>query len=126
MNNTMNNTKYLFDIFTNEKERLGDEMTLFYNKNRESLQYKDDTGVLTVLFDKENAAEDFHYKQKDEAGIGERVLSLQNSGKDVIEENSQNVPLSFQYILDDYQTNREQIGISENKNIKKGKDEYER
>ena len=46
----MKNTVDLFRIFQHEQKRVGDSMTVYYNIEENSLQYKNTKGTLTVIF----------------------------------------------------------------------------
>lgn len=128
----------LFDIFQNEKERIDDKnITLYYNKRENSLQYKHPEGTLTVLFDAQNGSERFFYKEAgkriDESGKGLGVLVQETENNGTIArlpayDQTQtaklfDLPQELINVAQDYQFNRKEMGIElvNDKAVKTGK-----
>lgn len=121
----MKNTVDLFRIFQHEQKRVGDNMTVYYNIEESSLQYKNTKGTLTVLFHASDAGEDFYYQKSGELvsengkklGIlvqktyrnGQNAHLFQNpmtGGLKMFE-----IPQEFIDIARAYQFDRESIGL---------------
>lgn len=121
----------LYNIFQREKERVGDEFTVFYSENRNSMQYKNEVGTLTILFQPEEGSEKMYYRSNDEknrVGLGELVQTLTENG-----ENSRltaafdGIPQEFSELAHSYQFDRDQIGVEKPaQQPKKIKGGYER
>ena len=104
----------LYDIFQREKNRVGDEVTVFYNKNKNTLQYKDNEGTLTVQFKPEKGAENFYYRPNtsERVGLGTLVQeNLENGTSVKFHSEIFNIPQKFINIVQDYQFDREKIGV---------------
>lgn len=104
----------LYDIFQREKERVGNDVTIFYNKNKNTLQYKNEEGTLTVKFKPEKGAESFYYRPNttERVGFGTLVQENYENGKDVkCHSEIFDIPQRFIDITQDYQFNRDKIGI---------------
>lgn len=121
----------LYDLLMNEKNRHADvDMTFLYRKSKDnqdaSMRYISKQpgaeGVLTVLFRK-NGDEDFYFKQENEKGIGVLVQHLTDGGQYAELENAfNNMPSLFRNITQDYQYNRDELGIEEKQPAKTDKD----
>lgn len=121
----------LYNIFQREKERVGDKFTVFYNEKRNLLQYSNNEGTMTVLFDSNKGTEDFYYRSSDaEQGSGLGTLVQQNAehghrakfGKEIFELCSQ----QFIDLCCDYQFNRDAIGVEKTAKREKARNVYER
>lgn len=106
----------LCNIFKREKNRVGDKYTLFYNQRKNSLQYSNDEGVLTVIFDAKREAENFYYCPNNDKGKGTLGVLVQQNiergqravvAKEIFDICSQN----FIDLCADYQFNRDAIGV---------------
>lgn len=109
--NSMDN---LYDIFQREKNRVGDEMTVFYNKNRNTLQYKNDEGTLTVQFKPEKGAENFYFRPNTEERVGIGTLVQENfeNGSSVkFHSEIFDIPQEFINLVQVYQFDRDKIGV---------------
>lgn len=115
----------LYNIFQREKNRVGDDMTVFYNKNKNSLQYKNDKGTLTVLFKPEERAEDIYYRSSDTAervGFGTLVQQNTDSGQWAKFSNAIfDIPQEFIDIAQSYQFDRESIGVETKSELNRNK-----
>lgn len=105
----------LYNIFQREKNRVGDDMTVFYNKNRNFLQYKNENGTLTVLFKPKERAEDIYYRPNDateQVDLGTLIQRNTDSGRlakfgaEIFD-----LPQEFIDIAQSYQFDREAIGV---------------
>ena len=113
----------MYTLFTTEKERHSDkdDLTIFYRKAKDhqdaSMRYvsndKENEGTLTVIF-REDGDEDFYFKKNNEKGIGKLVQHLTDGGNyGVLENEFNNMPSMFRTITQDYQYNRDELGIDE-------------
>lgn len=105
----------LYNIFQREKNRVGDDMTVFYNKNKNTLQYKNESGTLTVLFKPEERAEDIYFRPggtKERVGYGTLVMENMDSGRRALySQTTFDIPQEFINIAQSYQFDREAIGV---------------
>lgn len=106
----------LYKIFQREKVRVGDKFTVFYNQKKNLLQYSNNEGTLTVLFDAKKGTEDFYYRPNDterDSGLGTLIQQNIEHGhravltKEVFDICSQD----FIDLCADYQFNRDSIGV---------------
>lgn len=119
----------LYNIFQREKSRVGNEFTLFYSKPKNSLQYKDNVGTLTVVFDPKNGCEKIYYRNEADKGVGlgNLVTTITQHGYlAVLEDAFWDLPDNFTRITRDYQFNRDAIGVEITKEHIKSKNYYER
>lgn len=121
----------LYNIFQREKERVGNDFTVFYNKQKKSLQYRNEEGTLTVLFNEENGSENIHYRpaNKENVGLGNLVQETTEYGRrGLLSDDFLTMPKKFQHITQDYQFNRDVIGVEKPKEKEqiKTKNNYER
>lgn len=116
----------LFNIFERERNRLKDEdVTVFYNSKRNTMQYSKDEGTLTVAFntyeDKNTeGCEKFTFKPKgDNASIFiQQTYDFgQYSKLDI--DNLLRMPELLRNIAQDYQYNRDAIGVERQPNKEK-------
>lgn len=115
----------LFNIFEREKKNNPD-LTVHYNKFSNSLDYSNENGVLTVLFnpDGNNGCEEFYFKQnKHEKGFGELVLKTNDYGRIGVSPDYilQELPEEFIKAAQRYQFDRDTIGIEQQKSATKAK-----
>lgn len=106
----------LFNIFEREKKRVGDKFTVFYNQKKNWLQYSNNDGALTVVFDAENGSEQFYYRSKDAekgTGIGKLIQQTIEHGHKArfAKESIDFCPQDFINLCADYQFNRKAIGV---------------
>ena len=122
----------LFYIFEREQKRCGKDFTIFYNKNKNSIQYikRDEEtkkdGVLTVIFNPETMGETFYFATKDEHkthGIGELVFQTAYAGQlgkgdansffpvAIKEKIGDKVGQAFVNLIQSYQFDRKSIAI---------------
>lgn len=112
----------LYNIFQREKNRVGDDMTVFYNKNKNSLQYKNEKGTLTVLFKPDERAEDIYYRSNDtteRVGFGTLIQQNTDSGQWAkFGAAIFDIPQEFIDIAQSYQFDREAIGVERKSEIR--------
>ena len=121
----MKNTVDLFRIFQHEQKRVGDSMTVYYNIEENSLQYKNTKGTLTVIFHASDAGEDFYYQKFGELvsengkKLGILVQKIYHNGQNAhLFQNPMTgglkmfeIPQEFIDIARAYQFDRESIGL---------------
>lgn len=121
----MKNTVDLFRIFQHEQKRVGDSMTVYYNIEENSLQYKNTKGTLTVIFHASDAGEDFYYQKFGELvsengkKLGILVQKTYHNGQNAHLFQNQmtgglkmfEIPQEFIDIARAYQFDRESIGL---------------
>lgn len=121
----------LFAVFQREKDRVNDRFTVFYNQKEHLLQYFNDEGTLTVLFDEKKGAENFYYKSRgieSNSKYGTLIQQTADHGhkavftKEIFNLCSQN----FIDLCADYQYNRESIGIEKAFKREKPRSAFER
>ncbi len=112
----------LYDIFEREKEN-NPNVTVHYNKFRQSLDYSNDNGVLTVLFnpekdgERQEGCEEFYFKSsRHDKGLGRLVLKTSGYGSVGVSDEYciREIPDEFIRIAQRYQFNREEIGVEKN------------
>ena len=108
----------LYKLFQREKERVGNEFTVYFNKQHNTLQYSDDEGRLTVEFDDREKSERFFYLDlksgKKHQGLGECVYVTADSGRfGHFADSFMELPQRFVDLAQAYQYDREAIGIDE-------------
>jgi hypothetical protein len=77
-------TDSLYNIFRKEQARVGDTFEVSYNERNSSLQYRNDKGTMTVIFDMEKGNEDFYFRFKGadkSVGLGENFCNVTNHGE---------------------------------------------
>lgn len=123
----------LYNIFQNEKERNPD-MTVYYNKQSNSISYRNEEGTLTALFRGEN--EYFYFKfpnkkpEEMQTRFGDMILNTYGEKDGIIRGKMQDeffdTPERFKRLAKDYQNCRKEIGIDDdpkksrkNKNVER-------
>lgn len=104
----------LYNIMRRKQERNPD-VDVYYNEKNKSLQYINNKGVMTVVFNK-NGIEDFYYRSHNEkdTGLGCKFQSLVGKGTYGKVDSSfmlSKLPYRFLEVAQDYQFNREAMNI---------------
>ena len=97
-------------------------MTVYYNKQMNSISYRNEEGTLTALFRGEN--EYFYFKapnkkpEEMQTNIGDMILNTYGEKNGIIRGRMQNeffdTPERFKRLAKDYQNCRDEIGIDDN------------
>lgn len=126
----------LYNIFERESKNIKNnfsdmDITLHYNKLRNSMDYSNGNGTLTVVFnpDGKEGCEDFYFKgDKYDTGLGTLVLQTMDEGKFGVSPDYiiSKIPKEFIEIAQRYQFDRNEIGVEKKAEKPKGKNNIER
>lgn len=120
----------LYNIFSREKQRVGDKFTLFYDQKKQFLRYSNDDGALTVFFDAKQGSEKFYYTRdvKDFTSFGELIQQSVDHGNKatMLKEAISSCPQAFIDLCNDYQFNRQAIGVENMEKRERQRRSYER
>lgn len=130
----MKSKSNLYDVFKSEVERVGDKFTIFYNEKKQSLQYSNNEGALTVFVGTDPEGfykESYFYRPADgeqghiPQGYGSMIGATMRQNEDGGQRPMFNptirdfYPQEFCDLCMDYQRNRDAIGIDEMRTPKK-------
>lgn len=115
----------LYNIFERE-QRNNPDVTVHYNKFRQSLDYSNENGVLTVVFnpDGKEGCEDFYFKaDKYDSGLGTLMLQTMDEGRFGVSPDYiiKTMPKEFLEIAQRYQFDRDVIGVEKRNEKPKNK-----
>lgn len=108
----------LYNIFEREKDN-NPGFTVKYNKFKNSLEYRNENGKLTVVFNPDNVkgTEEFYFNSGTKSGLGDYVLKTIDAGKLGLPTNHfKYLPPEFLEIAQRYQYDRDTIGVEQKKN----------